>query len=86
MDEARRLTDLVQATVESGANTAEEVHRSVANLPLDIAERIHLIEGPVKELRRVQNESIGAIYDLVRAVNQRLGKFAAELLEKTKEA
>ena len=86
MSEARRLTALVQEAVESGANTAEEVHKSVMNLPLDIAERIHLLEGPVKELRRVQNESIGAIYDLVRSVNQRVGTFATELLEETESA
>ncbi len=81
MGEARPLSDLVIDAVESGANTAEEIHRSVMNLPLEIAQRIHLLEGPVKEIRRVQDESIGAIYDLVRSVNQRVGKFAADLLE-----
>ena len=81
MSEVKRLPERVQDALENGANTAEDIHRQVMGLPLDVAERIHLFEGPVKEVRRVQNEAIGAIYDLVRSINRRVGKFTTELLE-----
>lgn len=79
--EARRLSDLVEEAIEDGATTAEEVHKSIADLPLQVLERLDLFGDVVKDVRRVQETSIGAIYDAIRKVNREVSQLADELLE-----
>jgi len=80
--EARRLAHLVQEAIDEGADTVEEIHRSIANLPLDVLERLDVFEQAVKDVRKVQDTSIGAIYDLIHKVNREVGKLATELLRR----
>jgi hypothetical protein len=77
---AKKLLDLVQREVDDGATSVEEIHKGIANLPLDILERLDLFEECVKGARRVQEARIGAIYDLIRKVNDEAAKLAKELL------
>jgi hypothetical protein len=79
--EARKLADLVQREIDDGATTVEEIHKAIANLPLDILERLDVFEEMVKDVRKVQETSIGAIYDVIRRVNHEVGNYAKELLE-----
>jgi methyl-accepting chemotaxis protein len=79
--EIKKLADLVQKEVEDGATTVEEIHKAIASLPLDILERLDVFEGTVKGVRKVQDTSIGAIYDVIRRVNHEVGNYAKELLE-----
>jgi hypothetical protein len=78
--EVKRLAHLVQQAVDDGANSVEEVHRSIASLPLDVLERLDLFTETVKDVRKVQDTSIGAIYDLIHKVNREAAKLATELL------
>lgn len=80
--EARRLAHLVQQAIDEGADTVEEIHRSIANLPLDVLERLDVFEQTVKGVRKVQDTSIGAIYTLIHKVNREVGKLATELLRR----
>jgi len=80
--EARKLADLVQREIDDGATTVEEIHKAIANLPLDILERLDVFEEMVKDVRKVQETSIGAIYDVIRRVNHEAGNYAKELLER----
>ena len=79
--EVRKIADLVQREVDDGATTVEEIHKAIANLPLDILERLDVFEEMVKDVRKVQETSIGAIYDVIRKVNHEVGNYAKELLE-----
>jgi hypothetical protein len=79
--EVRKLADLVQREIEAGATTVEEIHKAIADLPLEILERLDLFEATVKDVRQVQDTSIGAIYDVIRRVNREVGSYAKELLE-----
>lgn len=81
MSEKRTVADLVQEAINKGANTAEEIHRSIANLPLKVLEEIEFFKGPVKEVRRIQDRSIGALYDLIRRINQEVAKLAGQMLK-----
>jgi len=72
--------NLIQEAIDKGATTAEEIHKSIANLPLKMLEESDLLRGPAKEARRVQDHTIGAIYDVIREVNEQVGKLAADLL------
>jgi hypothetical protein len=78
--EAKRVAHLVQQTIDNGADTAEEIHRSIAKVPLDVLERLDVFKERVKDVRKVQDTSIGAIYDLIHKVNREVGKLATEML------
>jgi hypothetical protein len=76
----QELSELVEEAVEKGATTVEEIHRQIADLPITVLERLGLFEATVSEVRRIQDTSIGAIYDVIRSVNHEVGKLATELL------
>ncbi len=80
--EARRLAHRVQQAIDDGADAVEEIHRSIANLPLDVLERLDVFEQTVKEVRKVQDDSIGAVYSLIHKVNRKAGRLATELLRR----
>ncbi len=82
-NEAQALSKLIQDAIDKGATTVEEIHKSIAKLPLDVLAQIEPLEGPAKEARRVQDRSIGAIYDLIREVNQQVGALASDLLSRS---
>lgn len=74
------LAELVADAVDRGATTVEEIHRQIADLPLSVLEELGLFEGTVAEVRRIQDTSIGAVYDVIRRVNREVSKLAGDLL------
>ena len=78
--EAKRIATLVQHAIDDGANSVEEIHRSIAAKPLDVLERLDIFKDVAKDVRKVQDTSIGAIYELIHKVNHEVGKLAQELL------
>jgi hypothetical protein len=62
----------------------EEIHRSIADLPLGVLERLGLFEASAKDVRLIQETSIGAIYDLIRKVNHEVSRLAGELLDSSR--
>jgi len=84
--EKKTLTRLVQDAIDRGATTVEEIHKSIADLPLKMLEESQLLRGPAKEVRRVQDHTIGAVYDLIREVNQQVGTLASQLLAESRRA
>ena len=77
----RKLADVVRREVDAGANTVEEIHRSIARMPLDVFAKLDIFEKATKDVRKLQDTSIGAIYDLIRKVNHEVAKLAKDLLE-----
>ena len=80
--ERKALAKFIEEAIEKGASTVEDVHKSIWDLPLKMLEESDLLRGPAKEVRRVQDHTIGAIYDLIRHINQQVGTLASELLDK----
>jgi hypothetical protein len=80
MSESSGLHELVAEAVDKGATTVEDIHRQIADLPIGVLDRLGLFEQTTSEVRRIQDASIGAIYDLIRDVNHRVSKLATELL------
>jgi hypothetical protein len=76
----RALGRFIQDAIDKGATTVEEIHKSIADLPLKMLEESELLRGPAKEVRRVQDHTIGAIYDVIRGINKQVGTLASELL------
>lgn len=81
MTENTNLVDLTTDAIEKGANAAEEIHRSIAAFPFDLMEQAGAFEQTLADVRRIQERSIRAIYDLVRGVNHEVGKVAHALID-----
>ena len=82
MDQLKGLVKLVQEAIENGATTVEEVHRSVANMPLEALKNIEQISPTVQKVQDFQDTTIGNIYDTIRLVNAQVGEIAKSALEK----
>ena len=78
--EGKALARFVQDAIDKGATTVEDIHKAIADLPLKILEESELLKGPAKEVRLVQDHTIGAIYDVIREINQQVGTLASALL------
>ena len=76
--DAMRLMARVGEAVDRGADTAESIHKKVAQLPLAPFEGVEPLERALKDVRRIQERSIRAIYDLVRDINHELVRLAEE--------
>jgi hypothetical protein len=81
MADAKELTELIEDAVDKGATTVEQIHREIADLPLEVLERLGLFERTRKDVRSIQEASIGAVYDVIRDVNHQVTRLAGELLE-----
>lgn len=79
------LPELVQDLIDQGATTVEDVHKAIAALPFDVLERIEIGGESAKQIRRIQDETIGAVYDLIRSINRQVGDLATDLLKKPKK-
>jgi hypothetical protein len=76
----KKLIRLIQDAIDKGATTAEEVHKSIADLPLRILEESEFLRKPAREAKRVQDHTLGAIYDAIREINEKVGAYATEML------
>jgi hypothetical protein len=76
----KTMIRFVQDAIDKGATTVEEVHKAIADLPLEILERNDLLKEPAKEVKRLQDHTLGAIYDVIREINGQVGTYASELL------
>ena len=79
--EVRRLTRTVQGAVDDGATTVEEIHKAIAEAPLDVLERMAVLPRTMADIRRAQDDALTAIYRAVRKVNHAVTDFTADLLE-----
>ena len=78
------LTQLITDAIDKGADTAEEIHRAVLDLPVTVLDGLGL-EDTASTLKRAQDSSIGAIYELIHDINHKVADLAKELLEQRKE-
>jgi hypothetical protein len=79
------LLGLVHGVVDKGATAVEEIHRSIAGMPLQAMEQAGVFEKTAEDVRHVQSDAIGAVYSLIRDINKRVEKFSTELLHDLSE-
>lgn len=70
---------LVQDAIDRGATTVEDVHKQIANMPLDALANVGLGDA-AKGVQELVNASIGNVYDTIRQVNEKVGEVAQQLL------
>ncbi len=80
MGRKKKLLKLVRDSIEKGATTAEDVHKAIAAMPLKLLKDINVLRGPAGKAGRIQDQTIGSIYDLIRRINDQVAKLASDLL------
>jgi len=74
------MTGWIRGAVDQGATRVEEIHKAIADLPLDVLERNGLFEEAAAQVRKIQDRTLGAVYDVIREVNNRVHDLASDLL------
>ena len=75
------VKDLIQEAIDKGATSVEQIHRTIADLPLSALEQRGLLGEKGKSARTLVDSSIGAVYETIRAVNREAGELASGLFE-----
>lgn len=81
------LKDMVQEAVDKGATTVEEVHRTIAEVPIEQLEQAGLLDADgAQEKKDFHHRTVGTIYDAIRGVNRLVGEMASDIFEALEEA
>ena len=81
----KALARLIEDIIEEGANSAEDIHRAVLDLPVTMLENLGL-KSTSKNMKKVQESSIGAVYKLIHEINHEVANLATRLLDKREKA
>ena len=82
MMDLNELQRTVQDAIDKGARSVEQVHKQIANMPLEFLARIEQLEAPANQAKEFQTKTIGSIYDTIASINVKAGEMARELLAK----
>lgn len=66
--------------LERSTARAEKIHRAAAGFVLDALGRVRRLAKPVARVRKLEDQSITATYELVRGVSRELGDLLRERL------
>jgi uncharacterized protein YaaR (DUF327 family) len=80
VDDDQKLTRLIEELIDKGADTAEEINRAVLDLPVTVLDSLGL-EDTANEVKKVQDSSVGAVYNLIHEINHKVADLATDLLE-----
>ena len=75
------VKDLIQEAVDKGATSVEQIHKTIAELPLAALEQRGLLGDEATKARGVVGASIGTVYEAIRTVNREVGELASGLFE-----
>ena len=81
MSKLMKLKDMVQDMIDKGATSVEEIHRAIADMPFETLEKIEPLESASKSAKKIHDNTVGGVYDIIRKVNLEVGKLADELLD-----
>lgn len=75
------VKDLVQEAIDAGATSVEQIHKTIAELPLTALEKRGLLGAEGAQALRLVDASIGTVYDAIRSVNREIGNLASGIFE-----
>ena len=82
MEQLKGIITLVQEAIENGATTVEEVHQEIASQPLKILKNVEPLAGAADKFEKIQEQTIGSVYDTIRMINMQVADVAKQLLDK----
>jgi len=81
------IKDMVQDAIENGASTVEEVHRTIAEVPIDQLERSGLLDPEAADEKKAQHHrTVGTVYNAIRDVNRKAGEMASDWFAAVEDA
>jgi methyl-accepting chemotaxis protein len=75
------IQKVVKDAIDKGATSVEQVHRSVAKMPLKYLAKIDRVKSAAKDAGDIQDKTIGHIYDLINTVNTNVSNIASDILK-----
>ena len=75
------LKDLVQQAIDTGASAVEQIHKTIAALPLAVLEKQGLLDIDSDKRDELWDKSFGQVYEAIRRVNQEVGELATQAFE-----
>jgi hypothetical protein len=75
------LKDLVQQAIDTGATSVEQIHKTIAALPLAVLEKQGLLDIDSDKRDELWDKSFGQVYEAIRRVNQEVGELATQAFE-----
>jgi len=75
------VKDLIQEAVDKGATSVEQIHKTIAELPLTALQKRGLLGDEGEKALGLVDASIGTVYDAIRTVNREIGELASGLFE-----
>ena len=65
----RRIAATVHDVIDDVTTTAAEIHKSVADVPLQVLGEITPFKDTLEDVKETQDRTIDAIYGLIRSIN-----------------
>jgi len=65
----RRIAATVHDVIDDVTTTAAEIHKSVADVPLQVLGEITPFKDTLEDVKVTQDRTIDAIYGLIRSIN-----------------
>jgi hypothetical protein len=80
MTEPRSLSAAVHAAIDDVTTAVESIHQAVAEFPLTVLGEITPFKDTFAEVKTTQQETIEAVYGLVRSINHEVQRFTSQLV------
>jgi len=77
----KKIKDLVQEMIDKGATSVEQIHKAISDMPFEALGKIEPLESTVETTKKIHDETVGNVYNIIRKVNEEVGKQADELLK-----
>lgn len=81
LQQLEALKDMVQQAVDRGATSVEDIHQTIAALPIDALEKAGLMKDDRLQLRERQRRAIALVYDTIRGINRQVGALISDQFE-----
>lgn len=75
------IQKVVKDAIDKGATSVEQVHRSVAKMPLKYLAQIEGTKSAAKDAGDIQDKTIGHVYNLIQTVNDNVYSIAGDILK-----
>jgi hypothetical protein len=75
------LASWIQETVDRTTTSIEEIHQSIAQIPLDVMRQTGVFDKTADDVGDLQKRSISAVYGAVRDINRVICGVASDLVD-----
>jgi hypothetical protein len=80
MTERQRIAATVHDAIDDVTAAVEGIHKSVADFPLFVLGEITPFKHTLEEVKDTQDQTIGAVYGLVRSINAQVRRLTTNVV------